>query len=119
MRQIFDEEAEQHELKVNQDFEKKFNHRKQREELQRLTEKYGDEITSLPSQTRDRLGIEGSNDDDSEDTDEDDDGELLTADMDAKIMKTLALIRKKDPLVYKSDVKFFEGTLIYFDSICS
>ena len=108
-KQIFDDEAEHVQLKVNQDFEKKFNHRKQREELHRLTEKYGDDLSALASQTRERLGIEGGEDDDSENTDEDDDGELLTADMDCKIMKTLALIRKKDPMVYQSDVKFFEG----------
>lgn len=47
-------------------------------------------------------------DSDSEDESEDDDGELLSADLELKILRTINSIRKKDPAVYSKDKVWFE-----------
>lgn len=47
--------------------------------------------------------------DDSEDTEEDSDGEELTPAVDAAILRTLALIRKRDPAIYEGGRQVFEG----------
>jgi protein KRI1 len=39
---------------------------------------------------------------------EDEDGELVTPQVDAQIFKTIAMIRNKDPSIYTPDVRFFE-----------
>ncbi|TIB69931.1 Krr1-domain-containing protein [Wallemia mellicola] len=63
--------------------------------LHTVQEKYGDNF---------------EDDDESDDSDmssEDEDGELLTADVDAALLKTLSLLKSKDPSIY-SDKKVFE-----------
>jgi protein KRI1 len=52
---------------------------------------------------------EGSTDSDSEL--EDEDGELITPQVDAQIMKTIAMIRAKNPEVYDEKTTFFSGTI--------
>ncbi|CAM1502924.1 Fc.00g077000.m01.CDS01 [Cosmosporella sp. VM-42] len=86
------------ELKVNEEFARRFEHNKKREEMQRLEEKY-------------KNGPKGQQDDgdsSSSDETEDEDGFLATEDLDAQISATLQAIRNKDPKVYDSNVAFFK-----------
>ncbi|ESZ96937.1 hypothetical protein SBOR_2672 [Sclerotinia borealis F-4128] len=96
-------------LKVNQDYAKRFEHNKKREELQRLEEKY----TKKPGPTIDKNGEKKYGDkydedsSSSDDEDEDDDGFLATEDLDKEISATLQALRSKDPRVYDEKVTFY------------
>eukprot|EP00835_Amoeboradix_gromovi_P002684 NODE_157_length_16664_cov_0.301781.p2 type:complete len:523 gc:universal NODE_157_length_16664_cov_0.301781:12816-11248(-) len=77
-------------LTINEDFAKKFEHNKKREELQYLEDQ-----------------------DLSDSTSEDEDAEMLTNAVDCQIMNVIGKIRAKDPSIYKSDIKFFDDS--HFD----
>ncbi len=79
-------------LKVNEEYARRFEHNKKREEKDRLEEKYG----------------KASSDDSSSDETEDDDAELATKDLDAEIEETLAAIKRRDPKVYDKEVRFYQ-----------
>ncbi|KAF5021045.1 hypothetical protein F66182_6923 [Fusarium sp. NRRL 66182] len=86
-------------FKVNEDFARRFEHNKKREERQRLEEKFK------------KTGKQPEADDDessSSDEEEDEDGFLATEDLDAQISATLQAIRNKDPKVYDKDVTFYK-----------
>ncbi|KAF9775339.1 hypothetical protein IL306_006562 [Fusarium sp. DS 682] len=88
-------------FKVNEDFARRFEHNKKREERQRLEEKFK------------KTGKQPDDDDDddessSSDEEEDEDGFLATEDLDAQISATLQAIRNKDPKVYDKDVTFYK-----------
>ncbi|KAM0562557.1 hypothetical protein ACHAPJ_002247 [Fusarium lateritium] len=87
-------------FKVNEDFARRFEHNKKREERQRLEEKFK-KTGKQP---------EGDEDDDesSSDEEEDEDGFLATEDLDAQISATLQAIRNKDPKVYDQEVTFYK-----------
>ncbi|RLN98291.1 hypothetical protein BBJ28_00019091 [Nothophytophthora sp. Chile5] len=82
------------ELTVNAKFALAFETRKRQEELTALG----------------RRGRRAEDDDeDSEDSEtEDEDGEELTAALDADIRKTLSLIRRRDPAIYDAKIAFFQ-----------
>ena len=86
---------------INKEFAARFEHNKQREELQRLQEKHG------------RRGEDEEDFDDeessSDDETEDEDGEQITADVDAAILTTLAKIRRKDESIYQAGKRVFDG----------
>jgi protein KRI1 len=82
-------------LKINQEYARRFEHNKKREELHRLQEKYG------------ANGDEGS-ESSSDDETEDDEGLLVTEDLDAEISATLQAIRNKDPRIYDKDAVFYK-----------
>ncbi|KAF7544611.1 hypothetical protein G7Z17_g9822 [Cylindrodendrum hubeiense] len=86
-------------LKVNEEFARRFEHNKKREEQQRSEEKY-------------KKGGKGDDDDDdsSSDESEDEDGFLATEDLDAQISATLQAIRNKDPKVYDKEVTFYKDS---------
>ncbi|KAI9026817.1 KRI1-like family C-terminal-domain-containing protein [Hyaloraphidium curvatum] len=88
------EDDDELQLKVNPEFARKYEERKKREELSQLRDKY--EHGS------------GSEEDSEEDEEEDEFGELVTPAVDAQIVQTIALIRKRDPAVYDSQKKFFD-----------
>ncbi|KAF9895400.1 KRRI-Interacting protein 1 [Aspergillus nanangensis] len=79
-------------LKINEEYARRFEHNKKREELQRLESKYGNE----PEDSEE-----------SSEEDEDEDGELATQALDAEIMATLSAIRTKDPRLYDPSVTFY------------
>ncbi|KAF5607664.1 kri1 [Fusarium subglutinans] len=87
-------------FKVNEDFARRFEHNKKREERQRLEEKFKN------------TGKQPDNDEDdsssSSDEEEDEDGFLATEDLDAQISATLQAIRNKDPKVYDKEVTFYK-----------
>ncbi|OQD75156.1 hypothetical protein PENDEC_c008G00287 [Penicillium decumbens] len=88
-------------FKINEDFARRFEYNKKREEVARLEAKYGKTNTG-----KDRTN-ESEDEESSSDEDEDEDGELVTEALDAEIMATLNAIRSKDPAVYDSNVTFY------------
>ena len=94
-------------FKVNQDFAKRFEHNKKREEKHRLEEKYGPASSS--KRKADTSGDDGGSEDgsSSEDISEDDDAEFATQDVDDEIMATLQAIKNKDPRLYDQNAKFY------------
>ncbi|KAI6131261.1 KRI1-like family C-terminal-domain-containing protein [Pisolithus croceorrhizus] len=99
---LSDSEAETddlHTLTVNEHYAKAFQHKKEREELAKLKEKYGSDISDTSVE---------EDSEDSEDTSEDSDGVELTPAVDAAILRTLARIKKKDPHIYDGDRQVFE-----------
>ena len=79
-------------LGINKDYAKRFENRKKKQELARLQQLYGDAA-------------------DSEDAEiEDEDGELLTPDLDLQIFKTIDKIRAKDHDLYDPSKQWFEHT---------
>ncbi|KAB2572894.1 KRR1 interacting protein 1 subgroup [Lasiodiplodia theobromae] len=83
-------------FKINEEFARRFEYNKKREEKQRLEEKYG------------KNSKEADDDEDSSSSeDEDDDAMLATEALDAEISATLNAIRNKDPRVYDANAKFY------------
>ncbi|KXT02709.1 hypothetical protein AC578_5426 [Pseudocercospora eumusae] len=92
-------------FKINEEYAKRFEHNKKREERHRLEEKYGDG----DAKKRKRGGEDDDESDESStDESEDDDAELATADVDDEIMATLQMIRNKDPKRLDQTVKFYK-----------
>ncbi|PHH72350.1 hypothetical protein CDD80_4595 [Ophiocordyceps camponoti-rufipedis] len=85
-------EAEGADLKINEEYARRFEHNKKREEREKLQQKYGDGNASSSSDNET----------------EDEDGFLATEDLDAQISATLKAIRTKDPRVYDKSVTFIE-----------
>ncbi|KPM36240.1 hypothetical protein AK830_g10305 [Neonectria ditissima] len=90
-------------FKVNQEFARRFEHNKQREEKHRLEEKFKGGKAPAGDNNDD-------DDDSSSDESEDEDGFLATEDLDAQISATLQAIRNKDPKVYDKEVTFYKNT---------
>lgn len=91
---LFDESEDEGatKLAVNKKFAGRYEDVKRKQELSRARD----------------LGIDLDGGEDSEEEESEDDGALLTHDVDDQILKTLDAIRRKDPAIYKPDVKFFE-----------
>lgn len=89
---------------VNQEYARRFEHNKKREEKHRLEEKF--------KKTGKAPAAEEEEDDDesSSDESEDEEGFLATEDLDAQISATLQAIRNKDPKVYDKEVTFYKET---------
>ncbi|OOF97136.1 hypothetical protein ASPCADRAFT_143329 [Aspergillus carbonarius ITEM 5010] len=94
-------------FKINEDYARRFEYNKKREEKQQLEAKFGK--SSVLGKRRDRDGEDesGNSEDESSDEEEDEDGELATTALDAEIMATLKAIRSKDPRVYDTSTTFY------------
>ncbi|KAF9268494.1 Krr1-domain-containing protein [Marasmius fiardii PR-910] len=90
--------GEDYQLSINEHYAKAFEYKKEREELQKLKEKYGSDAEEDDEEETDSES----------DEDEDEDGEELTPAMDAAILRTLARIKRKDPEIYNSKTGIFE-----------
>ncbi|KAI1180182.1 KRI1-like family C-terminal-domain-containing protein [Nemania sp. FL0916] len=91
-------------LKVNDEYAKRFEHNKKRAELHRLEEKYK---SKQPNGTASGSKDDDEEDDSSSDETEDDDGFLATEELDAQISATLQAIRNKDPRLYDGKSTFY------------
>ncbi|KAK1777283.1 KRI1-like family C-terminal-domain-containing protein [Copromyces sp. CBS 386.78] len=87
-------------LKINEEYARRFEHNKKREELHRLEEKF-------KSRKEGGLGEDEDEEDSSEDETEDDEGFLVTEDLDAEINATLEAIKKRDPRIYDKEAVFY------------
>ncbi|KAF8625368.1 hypothetical protein AX15_005419 [Amanita polypyramis BW_CC] len=83
-----------YQLTVNEHYAKAYQYRKEREELQKLKDKYGSDV-------EDEDASDESTDSESAES-EDEDGEELTPAVDVAILRTLARIKRKDPSIYDS-----------------
>jgi len=87
-------EAEEGSLKISERFAKKYNERKDREELTRARRILADE--------------DADHSESSESEPEDEEGDLLTNRVEGKIFETLNKIRAKDPTIYDKSKVFFD-----------
>ncbi|OJD23357.1 hypothetical protein ACJ73_05287 [Blastomyces percursus] len=99
-------------FKINEEYAKRFEHNKKREELQQLEDKYGNSIglgkrKKLADGDVDAAGASEEEESSSDSEDEDDEGVLATETLDREIFDTLNAIRSKDPRVYDNNVKFY------------
>jgi protein KRI1 len=85
-------------FKVNRGFERKFNERKKREDLEKAKSKYGKNFEQL-----------GKGEDDSSDSslEEDDDARLDSDEVTLKLFSTISKLRQKKPEIYEKEKKFF------------
>ncbi|KAH7392908.1 KRI1-like family C-terminal-domain-containing protein [Pyrenochaeta sp. MPI-SDFR-AT-0127] len=86
-------------LKVNEDYARRFEHNKKREEQQRLEDKYG--------KAKALQGADDDSEDSEEGVEEDDAAELLDEELDDQVNATLQALRSKDPRIYNKDVHFY------------
>lgn len=97
-------------FKVNEEYARRFEHNKKREEMHRLEEKYQTQ-PSKDGKGKGRAGNYNEDEDEDEDSEddesEDDDGDLATRDVDEEIFATLKAIKEKDPRVYDKGVTFY------------
>jgi protein KRI1 len=112
---------EEESFKVNEEYAKRFEHNKKREELHRcrstgvlfalhtlLTSSVEEKYQKKPKHSNGQYGDKYDEDEDSSsDEDEDDEGFLATEALDAQISATLQAIRNKDPRVYDEKVTFY------------
>ncbi|KAJ4511283.1 Kinetochore protein Spc24 [Exophiala dermatitidis] len=98
-------EVQAGELKVNEEFARRFEYNKKREEMQRLEDKLGK--TTTGKRKRDDEDDDTSDDDSELSSETEDEGELVTETIDKQIMETINAIRSKDPRVYDSSAKFY------------
>lgn len=97
-RKTVEMKSEEEAFTVNSEYAKRFQYNKEREELQRLTEKHGD------------VGVSGTgdgDDDDSEDDEVEDEEGVLPGMQDAEFLEALARIRRRDPSLLNADVRLF------------
>ncbi|RKF57726.1 Protein kri1 [Erysiphe neolycopersici] len=92
-------------LTVNENFAKKYEYNKKREERQKLEEKLNKNGTSFNKTYGDKYDEDSES---SNDEEEDDVGLLATETLDAEISATLQAIRSKDPVVYDENFSFYK-----------
>ncbi|XP_075981322.1 protein KRI1 homolog [Anticarsia gemmatalis] len=96
---LFDDDSEEEvALKTENEYAKKYDKWREKEELHKLEQKYG----SKP------LNSDGSVSTDSED--ESDEPPEVTEEMETQFLKTLALLKTKDPRIYDPQFKCFEDS---------
>ena len=80
-------------LKINKTYAEKYNKFREREELQNLKDKYGD--------------ADEDDESDSSSETEDEDAEALNPQLEKDWLRTLSLLKNKDPKIYQNDFSFY------------
>ena len=88
------------ELKINEGFAQAFNRYREKEEYQRLKNKYGEEVANAKLNRDD-------DDSSSSDEEEDEEGKDWTEDHEKDFFKTLASLKRKDSKLYDGQTSFF------------
>lgn len=93
-------------FKINEEYAKRFEYNKKREERRRLEEKYGKDLKHANVQY-------GENSDEYSDSassseEEDEEAVLATIDMDAQIQEALKAIKSRDPRRLDENVRFYD-----------
>eukprot|EP00794_Sanderia_malayensis_P008075 gene8075-8939_t len=83
-----------YQLNINRKYAKKYEKTKEKQELDRLKQKYGDDQMSTESSSSES---------------EDEDAEALTPQIEKDFLKTLTLIKQKDPKIYDKEAKFYNS----------
>lgn len=91
-----DEDKTEFGLQINEEYAQRFQHNKERAELHRLEEK------------NERGRNDDLEDSSSDGETEDEEGDQMTADVDAAILSTLAKIRRKDESIYQAGKRIFD-----------
>ncbi|RMD40241.1 hypothetical protein DV735_g4888, partial [Chaetothyriales sp. CBS 134920] len=102
-------------LSVNEEYARRFEYNKKREEKARLEEKLGKDSGKStrkrkrddgPNHAEDQSG-HGSDESDESTSESEDEGELDTEAVDAEMMATIAAIRNRDPKIYDPNARFY------------
>nr|CAG4647895.1 EOG090X05XL [Moina brachiata] len=111
MATLFDDNGSDDEgqLTINQGYADKYDKWREKEEYQKLKDKYGEE-TAL------KLAVGGNDDEGSSSTseEEDEDGDSTNvfkawdSDVEKRFLQTLASLKTKDPSIYNSESQFFD-----------
>lgn len=91
-------------FKINENFAQVFNKYREKEEYQKLKDKYGEEAANS------KLGYD-EEDSSSSDEEEDDDAKDWTEDTDKDFFKTLANLKRKDAKIYDGQTTFFSEVI--------
>nr|CAG4639174.1 EOG090X05XL [Daphnia magna] len=104
MAALFDEGSSDEEgnLKINTNYADKYNQWREKEEYQKLKDKYG-ESGAMRMMAN---GDESSSTSESED----EDGEAWDSEVEKQFFQTLASLKKKDPSIYNTEKQFFDKT---------
>ncbi|KAK7246155.1 hypothetical protein RIF29_41015 [Crotalaria pallida] len=91
-------------IKINEEYARRFEHNKRREDLHRFEELKKKGVISSPSSSRSE-GDESESE--SSDDDDDDDDEILNSRSDKEFFDALLKVKKQDPVLKEKDVRLF------------
>lgn len=103
-----DDEQSLNELPINKEFSERYENYRSKEVLQRLKDKYGDQMWQS---SEDEEGDEGERDrsgDDSDDESEDDEEKVERELYDENFWRVLGALKSKDDAIYDSNKRFYE-----------
>lgn len=95
-----DSEASEAEIKVREDYAKSYENWRRKEEIQKLKDKYGDNVISSAS--------EPSSESDADDSESEDEEPIEENVFDDEFFKVYGALKSKDPVIYNKDIVFFE-----------
>ncbi|XP_014612314.1 PREDICTED: protein KRI1 homolog isoform X1 [Polistes canadensis] len=105
---FFDDNSDsEEEFQVNTDYAQNYDNFRKKEELNKLKTKYGVDLSTATS-----LGNEDEEESDSSSSSSEDDseeGNQLNEKFDKEFYRTLAYLKKKDPLIYDKKTTFFHN----------